>query len=310
MKIIYFGTPEFAAEILQYLLDHNVSVAAVVTQPDRPKGRSLQLTPSAVKSVAIQHHISVLQPEKASNELFLEQLASFNADLFVVVVFGQILPQKLLDIPPLGAINVHPSLLPKFRGAAPVHRTLMAGETETGVSVQKIVRQLDAGDVLAVTKMAIPPDMIFGELNQKLLELSKPLLLQVIQEFDKRIPPGTPQDHSLATYAAKFELEELEIRWDRPALELHNLIRAFSPRPAAWCWIQTNQEKKRLKILRTHVVAKQGKPGELLSDAIVACGHGALKLIEVQPEGKKAMSAADWLRGQKNISFVVYNSKI
>ncbi len=305
MRIVYFGTPEFAAEILLYLLNHGVEVAGIVTQPDRPKGRSLQLTSSPVKLIALEKNIPLFQPEKASNEAFLEQLAALNADLFVVVVYGQILSQKLLDIPPLGSINVHPSLLPKFRGAAPVHRTLMAGETETGVSIQKIVKQLDAGDVLAVAKIPVPPSMIFGELDQKLNDLAKPLLLNVIREFEKRIPPGIPQDHTLATYAHKFELEELEIHWNKQAQELHNLIRAFSPKPGAWCWIQSGPERKRLKILRTQVVPKQGKPGELLPDATVACGQDALKLLEVQPEGKKAMKAEDWLRGQKNFSFVI-----
>lgn len=305
MKIIYFGTPEFAAEVLRYLLDHGVQVAAIVTQPDRPKGRSLQLTASPVKTIALEKNIPLFQPEKASNEAFLQQLATFEADLFVVVVYGQILSQKLLDIPPLGSINVHPSLLPKFRGAAPVHRALMGGEKETGVSIQKIVKQLDAGDVLDVVKIPVPSDMIFGELDTKLNELAKPLLLRVIHTFEKGIPQGTPQDHSLATYAHKFELEELEIGWQKPAQEIHNLVRAFSPKPGAWCWIQVGAERKRLKILRTHLVSKQGPPGELSPEGIVTCGEGALQLIEVQPEGKKAMKAADWLRGQKNVSFKI-----
>lgn len=309
-KIVFFGTPDFAAEILRYLLDRGVDVAGVVTQPDRPKGRSLQLTPSAVKTSILERapHIPIFQPEKASQEPFLEQLKALNADLFVVVVYGQILSQKLLDIPPLGSINVHPSLLPKFRGAAPVHRSLMAGETETGVSIQKIVRQLDSGDVIAVTKIAVPPEMTFGELEPKLLELAKPLLLEVIRKFEKGVPAATPQNHDLATYASKFELEELEINWAKPAEELHNLIRAFSPRPGAWCWIDAGGERKRLKILRSQCVSGKGTPGQFLQNEIVACGQGALKLVEVQPEGKKAMRAADWLRGQKNISFIISNN--
>jgi methionyl-tRNA formyltransferase len=301
VKIVFFGTPDFAAEILRYLLDHGVDVVGVVTQPDRPKGRSLQLTPPPVKMLALERHIPVFQPEKCSQEPFLQQLADLKADLFVVVVFGQILPQKLLDLAP--AINVHPSLLPKFRGAAPIHRSLMAGDQETGVSIQKIVRQLDAGDVLAVAKISIPVEMIFGELEPKLLELSKPLLLSVIHKFEKGVLDATPQNHDLATYASKFELEELEIDWSKPAEELHNLIRAFSPRPGAWCWISVNGEKKRLKILRSRVVPSKGAPGHLLPQETIACGQGALQLIEVQPEGKKTMKAADWLRGQRNILF-------
>ena len=147
----------------------------------------------------------------------MQELKALNADLFVVVAFGQILPQKLLDIPPLGCINVHASLLPKYRGAAPIHRAIMGGETETGIAIQKMVKQLDAGDVIATAKTPIPPEMTFAELEGKLMDLGKTLLLQVIQEYEKRIPPATPQDHSQATYASKVELAEGEIRWgDQP----------------------------------------------------------------------------------------------
>lgn len=305
INIVFFGTPDFAAEILTYLIDQGVSVVGVVAQPDRPKGRSLHMTPPPVKVVALEHQIPLLQPEKASDPAFLHQLASFKADLFVVVSYGQILSQKLLDIPPLGSINVHPSLLPLFRGAAPIHRSLMAGVSETGVSIQKIVRQLDAGDVLAVAKIPVPAEMIFGELERQLLDAAKPLLLQVIRDFGKGIPPAVPQDHALATYASKFELEELEVHWEKPAEELHNLIRAFSPRPGAWCWVSGGGEKKRLKILRSQCMKLQGAPGQILSGETIACGQNALKLLEVQPEGKKAMDAASWFRGQRNISFVI-----
>lgn len=305
MRIVFFGTPAFAAEILRYLLESGVDVAAVVTQPDRPKGRSLQLTPSPVKLVALEKGLPILQPEKASNESFINEIAAFQAALFVVVAFGQILSQKLLDTPALGCINVHASLLPKYRGAAPIQRAIMAGDSETGIAIQKMVRQLDAGDVIAVAKTPIPQEMTFMELEEKLIALTKPLLIGVIHEYEKRIPPGKPQNHELATYASKIELEEGEVKWDRSAQEIHNLIRAFSPRPGAWCWILVGGEKKRLKILRSQSVPGSGQPGEILSpEGIVACSRGALKLIEVQPEGKKAMKAADWLRGQKSISFV------
>ena len=311
-KIVFFGTPSFAAEILGYLLHHEIPISAVVTQPDRPKGRSLQMTSSPVKSLILEKfpHIPVFQPEKASQENFLQELGSLKADLFVVVAYGQILSQKLLDIPPLGCINVHASLLPKYRGAAPIHRVLLAGEKETGIAIQKMVRQLDAGDVIATTEIPISEQTTFGELEKALCDAAKPLLLSVIRSYASGIPSATPQDPALATYAAKIELEEGLIDWSKPAEEIHNLIRAFSPRPGAWCWVETSRsdnilEKKRVKIFRSEKKPLQGAPGEVLSaDGVIACGRDSIQLLEVQPEGKKAMKASDWLRGCKNISFL------
>lgn len=306
MRIVFFGTPLFAAHCLEYLLQHDIQIAAVVTQPDRPKGRSLQVSPSSVKALILEKapQIPIFQPQKASDSLFLEELARLKADLFAVVAFGQILSQKLLDIPPLGCINVHASLLPKFRGAAPIHRALMEGERQTGVAIQKMVRQLDAGDVIATAKMPIPADMIFGELEAGLLELSKPLLLSVLHLYEKAVPRGEPQDPKYITYAAKIESKETEIHWDEPAQKIHNQIRGLSPRPGAWCWVSLQKERKRLKILRSQLAAGLGKPGTFLSETgIIACGQGALQILEVQPEGKRAMKAADFIRGCKNISF-------
>ena len=225
------------------------------------------------------------------------------AALFVVVAYGQILSQRLLDIPPLGCINVHASLLPKYRGAAPIQRCLMAGEKETGVAIQKMVRQMDAGDVIGIAKVKVPFEMTFGELEERLIELAKPLLLDVIQRYERGVPEGEPQNETGVSFAPKIELEEGEIDWKKPAGEIHNLIRAFSPRPGAWCWICAGTDKKRLKVLRAKVVEGKGAPGERLKEGVVAAGEGAIELLEVQAEGKKAMSALDWLRGQKNILF-------
>lgn len=300
MRIVFFGTPEFAASILRFLLDHKIEIVAIVTQPDRPKGRSSTPVFSAVKSLIsdLRLQIPIFQPEKSSEPFFLEALVSLKADLYVVVAFGQILPQKLLDIPPLGSINVHASLLPKYRGAAPIQRCLMAGDTQTGVSIQKIVKQLDAGDVIATASVQIPLDMTFGELKELLCERSKPLLLSVLRAFEQGIPDAKPQDPSLITYAPKIEPEEGQIDWNQSAESLHHLIRAFSPTPGARCWVGQEEEKKQLKILRTRIVSQTGVPGKLLSNTgVIACGEKALQLLEVQPEGKKKMPAADWLRG-------------
>ena len=294
-RIVFFGTPHFSAEILCYLLSHHVPIVGLVTQPDRPKGRSLQVTPSPVKDVA-SGETPLLQPAKASDKDFLQALRMLQGDLYVVVAYGQILPPSLLAIPRLGVINVHTSLLPKYRGAAPIQRCLMAGETQTGVSIQKIVPELDAGDVIATRTCPISPDMTFGELEKELCILAKPLLLEVLQAYETKIPLATAQDPNQVSYAKKIELAEGEIHWDEPAALLHNRIRAFSPRPGAWCWLEPGH--RRLKILRTRIAKQTGSPGKLLEPRnIVACGNGALELIEVQPEGKKAMAADDWLRG-------------
>ncbi|MBS0624820.1 MAG: methionyl-tRNA formyltransferase [Verrucomicrobia bacterium] len=301
MKVIFFGTPAFASEILNHLLFHHVPIAAVVTQPDRPKGRSAALNPSPVKLVAEQAGIPILQPEKSSQETFLHELVQFQADLYVVVAFGQILPQKLLDLPPLGCINVHASLLPSYRGAAPMQRCLMDGVTETGVCVQKMVRQLDAGDVIAEAKISVPVERTFGELQKELCDLSKSLLLSVIHQYEKGIPDAKPQDSSLVTMAPKIETEECEIDWTWPAEEIHNKVRALSPRPGAWCWIEIDGEKKRLKVLRTKIIPKTGSVKQFsLKEGLIFCGQEAIQLIEIQLEGKKAMPAADWLRGLKS----------
>ena len=300
MKIVFFGTPQFAAEILRYLLTHHISIAAVVTQPDRPKGRSGTPSPSEVKQVAVHSNLAVLQPEKASQEDFLAKLAEYKADLYVVVAFGQILPQKLLNIPPLGCINVHASLLPKYRGAAPMQRCLMDGVKETGVCVQKMVRQLDAGNVIGTKTVPVSSEMTFGQLHDQLCDASKDLLLSSIHIFERGVPAGLPQDPDQVTWAPKIETQECQLDWHDPAEKIHDKVRALSPRPGAWCWVEIDGEKKKLKILRTKVALKQGSVGQCcLSSRQVFCGSGAVELLEVQPEGKKMMPAAEWLRGLK-----------
>lgn len=309
MRIVFFGTPDFAAAIFKYLLEREVKIVAVVTQPDRPKGRSSQLAPSPVKKVAQESGLKlpILQPEKASDPAFLQALKKIEADLYVVVAFGQILPEALLKLPPKGCINVHASLLPKYRGAAPIQRCLLRGEVETGVAIQKMVKQLDAGDVIATAKMEILPDMTYGELQKELCELSKPLLLLVLQFYERGIPNAEPQDQTLVTYAPKILPEEGEIHWEKPAAEIHNLIRAYSPKPGAWAWLYgEGGERKRVKILRSTVILMSGPAGTFLAgECAVASLTNALKILEIQPEGKKVMQASEWLRGlQKNPRFI------
>jgi methionyl-tRNA formyltransferase len=219
------------------------------------------------------------------------------------VAYGEIIKQNVLDMPRLGCVNVHASLLPKYRGAAPMQRALMAGETETGVTLIEMAPQMDAGAVLGVEKVPIPSGMTRGELETALRAAACPLLLRVLQEMEAGVVRKVPQDHAQATYAPKITSEEGEIHWERPAVSLHHLVCALSPQPAAWCWVYAEQEKKMLKIRRTSVVDMHGRPGEVLafdkSGWVVACASGALRLLEVQLEGKRSMTAAEFIAGAR-----------
>jgi methionyl-tRNA formyltransferase len=303
MKIVFFGTSSFAARVLTKLIEQRYQIAAVVTRPDRSKGRSLHLSPPPVKELSqkIRPDIPIFQPEKASTPEFANILQAIQADLFVVVAYGEIIKKNLLESPKLGCINIHASLLPKYRGAAPIQRSLMAGDKETGITIIEMSPQMDAGDILAMKAIPVPEQMTFGELEPLLCELSCELLFMVIDQFKHRTIVKQPQDHTQATLAPKITPEEEQIDWTKAALVLHNQIRAFSPSPGASCQIKIGNEQKRLKIKRSEVVPGKGTPKDILSFGkegfIVAAGDGALRLLEVQLEGKKAMSAADFVRG-------------
>jgi methionyl-tRNA formyltransferase len=233
-----------------------------------------------------------------------------DADLFVVVAYGEILKQNILDLPRSGAINVHASLLPKYRGAAPMQRCLMDGCKETGVTIMNMVLEMDAGDMLKTVTLPIPEEMTRGELEERLWELSAPALVQVIQEIENGSVKKTAQNPAQVTFAPKIKPEEEEIHWSAPATKIHNQIRGLSPAPGAWCFTKVGEEKKRLKIKRSKVVREMsGKPGQILvqdkKQLIVACGENALSLIEVQLEGKKSLPIGDFLRGlQETLHFV------
>ena len=307
MKVVFFGTSSFAARIFSFLIENSCDVVAVVTRPDKPKGRSQQLLPPPVKEQVLQLKptLPIYQPIKASTPEFASVLKQHDPDLFVVVAYGEIIKTMLLELPRLGCINIHASLLPKYRGAAPIQRVLMAGEKETGVCIMDMVLEMDAGDVYKAVKTDIPESMTFGELDLKLSQLAGPALLEVIHSIEKGTAKKTPQDHNEATLAPKLKAEEEKISWNRPAHEIHNLIRALSPAPGAWCSVHLGGEQKRLKIKRSEVVSSQGNPGENLifnkHDWVVACGTGALRLLEVQLEGKKTMPIKEFLRGISSI---------
>jgi methionyl-tRNA formyltransferase len=304
VKIVFFGTSAFAAKILSRLIERDDSITAVVTRSDKSKGRNLKPSPPPVKEIAfrIKPDLPIFQPEKASSTEFANILKLLEADLFIVVAYGEILKKNLLEMPKLGCINIHASLLPKFRGAAPIQRSLMEGEKETGITIIAMSAQMDAGDIIARGSIPISEEMTFGELELKLCDLSFQLLVDVIRQFDEGKVIRTPQEHALATFAPKLTPEDEKIKWENPAVSIHNQIRALSPFPGAWCFINIGPDVKRLKIKKTKVVKDlSGIPGTILSFGkegwIIACGQDGLRLIEVQLEGKKTMSAEECIRG-------------
>ena len=302
MKAVFFGTPQFAAHVLEYLLENGIKISAVITKPDRPQGRSAALIPTPVKCVAELRNIPVLQPEVVSALELAPSIQAFDADLFVVVAYGEIMKQHLLDMPKMACINLHASLLPGYRGAAPIQRSIINGEKETGVTIMHMAKKMDAGDIISTEKVEITPDMTYGQLEAKLCETGAQLLLKTIKALENGTASRTPQDHTLATYAPKIELEDCEIDWNRSAEEIHNLVRGTSPHPGAWCRVIVKGENKRLRVISTKVVSEDSnvKPGEIISSKaslLIGCGQGVIHLIQIQLEGKKALAAEEFLRG-------------
>lgn len=301
MRIVFFGTPQFAATILEHLIDSPFEIVAVISRPDKPKGRSGTPQPTAVKELAERYQLPVYQPLKASDPEFVSFLEGLQPDLFVVAAYAEILRQNLLDVPPLGCLNVHGSLLPKYRGAAPVQRALMDGESETGVAIMKMVRKMDAGDVYKLAKIPINLEMTAGDLFDTMAPIGAKALVEVIHQLEKGEATATPQDESQVTFAAKVSPEDGLIDWNKNALELHNQIRGLTPNPGAWCMIEVRGAKKRFRVKKTvPLMERSGTAGHILPEKgrlLVACGEGALELLEVQLEGKKGMEASVFVRG-------------
>ncbi|MCB1115590.1 MAG: methionyl-tRNA formyltransferase [Chlamydiia bacterium] len=303
MRIIYFGTPPFAADVLQYLIEKGVEVVAVVTKPDRPRGRSGKPAFSAVKEVITRSgsKIPLYQPDKASSPSFEKELSRYGADLFVVVAYGEIMKQSLLDLPKEGAINLHTSLLPKYRGAAPIQFALLDGAKETGVSVIEMALKMDAGDILAQERIPIPKEMNLAELEERLLELGKETLLRVIENLPHHKKQKIKQNPNEATFVQKIDPAMAEIDWAEPAEKIHCQIRAFSPKPGAWTEVKIGAQVKRLKIFKAEIVDRSGTPRDALSftknEWIIACGDQALSLLEVQLEGKKRLPIKEFALG-------------
>lgn len=302
-RVLFFGTPVFAAEVLEYLIDTGVDVVAVVSKPDKPQGRGRVIVPTPVKAVALARGLPLFQPEKASAPEHVALLEGFAADLFVVVAYGEIIREHLLAMPPLGCINVHASLLPKYRGAAPIQRCLIDGVAKTGVTIMHMVRQMDTGDVIATATVAVDMEMNYGELSEALCLAAKEPLRRTIDQLAAGTAPRYPQDHAAATYAPKIELEECCVDWKQPAQQVHNLIRGVFPEPGAWCYVTIRGQQKRLRLLRSRLRHDfQGAPGAIVSEGdslVVACGEGALEILDLQLEGKRPMKAAELRRGSE-----------
>jgi methionyl-tRNA formyltransferase len=295
------GTPEYAAVSLRRLLETPHRVRAVVTRPDKPSGRGHRTEPSAVKKLAAEAGIEVLDPASPRDEAFRSRLASLEVDLGVVVAYGRILPKAVLELPRLGCINAHGSLLPLLRGAAPIERAILAGFDKTGVTIMQMNEGLDEGDMLLSREIAIPPAMNGAELRGAMAALSADLLVQAVDALAAGPLQARPQSHADATFAPPLKKGEAALRWSEPARELWLRVRAFAPRPGAYAF----DGSSRIKILEAQPIeldpgTTAGSVVRIATDGfVVACGHGALQVSAVQPEGKRAMPAADYARGAR-----------
>lgn len=303
LRVVFFGTPDFAVPTLLGLLGSRHRVVAVVTQPDKPRGRGHQVVAGPVKQLAIQHGIELLQPERMKAESLLLALRALDADLGVVAAYGRIIPDALIETPRLGMINVHASLLPRWRGAAPIHRALMAGDAETGVTIMRVVHELDAGPMLATTRVAVTPQQTTGEVERVLAVRGAQLLVEVVERLAEGPVPEEPQPSTGVTYADRVTKADAPLFWWRPAGELHNQVRGLNPWPLA----STLLDGQRLLVLASEPGADAAPAGALPGTVleahgdrfVVAAGHGTLRLITVKPEGRRAMAAREFLAGHK-----------
>ena len=297
MKIIFMGTPDFAAASLEALIDSRHEIQAVVTQPDKPKGRKGELTPSPVKVIAKREGIKVYQPLKVRSEEFVETLRAYNPDVIVVVAFGQIIPLSILKMPKFGCVNIHGSLLPKYRGAAPIQWAVLDGEKETGITTILMDEGIDTGDILLKKTIKIDADETSGSLFDKLKALGAETILETLDELEKGSITPTKQGESPTAYAKMLTKAMGLIDFTRSAKELDCFVRGMDPWPSAY----TLLAGKTLKLWKVRAVEKSGKAGSVIEigkeSFTIACGEGAIEVLEVQLEGKKRMSAGDFLKG-------------
>ncbi len=291
------GTPDIAATCLKSLLDGGYDVAAVYTQPDRPKGRGMKMVCSPVKELAQAHDLPVYQPENFRDDETVETLRKLNPDVIAVVAYGRILPQRVLDIPQNGCINIHASILPAYRGSAPYQWAVLDGLKETGVTAMYLCREMDAGDIIDVSKTPIGENETAGQLLDRLAQLGAVLLCQVMDRIDQGSVSRTPQNHALATYAPMLDKSMCPIDWEKTAQQVHDHVRGLHPWPVA----TMDLGGVRFKVHETVVAQGSGTPGQILgltkTGLLIACGDGAVEIRSLQVEGGKRMSAPDYFRG-------------
>ena len=298
LRLIFMGTPDFAVPTLLELVAHGHDITAVYTRAPKPAGRGMKLQPTPVEQEARRLGIPVLTPTTLKTPEALDAFRAHNAEAAVVVAYGMILPQAILDAPPLGCFNLHGSLLPRWRGAAPINRAIMAGDAETGVMVMKMNVGLDTGDVAMAERLPISDTMTASDLHDALAPLGADLMVRAMSGLERSGLRLAKQSEQGVTYAAKIEKAEARIDWSRPAREVLRHIHGLSPFPGSWCEADLDGEAARLKILRCELAKGAGSPGDVLDDQLaIACGDGAIRILELQRAGKAPMKAADFLRG-------------
>jgi methionyl-tRNA formyltransferase len=301
VRVLFWGTPEFAVPPLRALIGEGFDVVGVVTQPDKPVGRSRsRLEPPPIKQIALDESLPVLQPEKPRGDEFIAELRALEPDISVVVAYGHLLPTDVIDLPQLGTLNIHASLLPALRGAAPIQAAIRDGHTETGVTIMRMVKALDAGPILLQARTPVPADETYGELQLRLAEMGAMALIEALALIDLSQATETPQDDSRATYAGKVGREQARLDWMADALTVSRIIRAYDPRPGAF----THAVSGEVKLFGARLAPRTAErpAGEVLSidddGLIVACGTGAVHVAAVHPAGKRRITPSEWARGR------------
>ncbi len=300
MRVVFMGTPDFSVPVMTEMLGQGHEMVGVYTRAPKPAGRGMDLRLSPVHALADKFAIPVFTPKTLRNDDEIARFAALDADVAVVVAYGLILPKAVLDAPRLGCLNLHASLLPRWRGAAPIQRAIMAGDAETGVMVMKMEEGLDTGPVGMVERVTITPDMTASDLHDRLSMIGADLMVRALAALSRDSLHFTPQSDVGVTYAHKIEKAEARIDWARSAQDLHNHVRGLSPFPGAFFEVDLGKGPERIKVLRAKIAAGQGLPGTVLDDALtIACGAGALQIVDVQRAGKAPMKTDEFLRGAR-----------